>query len=214
MKQNGFTLIELAIALMVIGLLIGGVLKGQELIENAKVTATIRNINSYDAATMIFRNTYNALPGDMRQPTRIPNCTAALCNTPGNGDGQIYDTTEQYNFFPHLTKAGMIQGPEGAASTSAARENFFPTSPFKDLWTEVHYTSTYPNPSMKNYYVFFADDMDAKTPRLFDQKMDDGNALTGKIRPYTSESGWCFTISTGEYLDDGWCHYIYVESVF
>ena len=47
---GGFTLVELAISLMVIGLLIGGILKGQELVENARVTADIRNIKALDAA--------------------------------------------------------------------------------------------------------------------------------------------------------------------
>lgn len=117
-STKGFTLVELAIALMVIGLLIGGVLKGQELIENARVTQTIRDIKGYDAAALIFNNTYGALPGDIKKPQRIPGCTEAVCNIPGNGNGRIGDDGSGYevsNFFPHLGKAGMINGPQGGS---------------------------------------------------------------------------------------------------
>jgi prepilin-type N-terminal cleavage/methylation domain-containing protein len=86
-KNNaGFTLVELAIVMMIIGLLIGGILKGQELMENARVTSTIAQIQAYEASTTSFRDIYNAFPGDMRNATaRVPNCDGTTnC---GNGDG-------------------------------------------------------------------------------------------------------------------------------
>jgi len=89
-KQQGFTLVELAISLMIIGLLIGAVLKGQELIGNSMSVQVVRQLQGYRTAIAAFRGTYNKLPGDMTTPsTRLPNCTADPCSVAGNGDGLI-----------------------------------------------------------------------------------------------------------------------------
>jgi len=79
MLQRGFTLVELAIVMIVIGLLIGGVLKGQEMIKNSQVTSTIEQIQSLKSATLTFKDAYRGLPGDLTAAdatARIPNCAA------------------------------------------------------------------------------------------------------------------------------------------
>jgi prepilin-type N-terminal cleavage/methylation domain-containing protein len=121
--QAGFTLVELAIVMIIIGLLIAGVLKGQALIGNAKVTAQVAQFKSIDAAVSTFKDMYAALPGDILTPTtRLPNCGAAPCNIAGGGDGNIgpvgggtltfgaVPTTEQSNFFVHMSAADLITG--------------------------------------------------------------------------------------------------------
>ena len=76
--------------MIIIGLLIAGVLKGQELIGNARVTSTVAQIKAIDAATSTFKDTYANLPGDLVTPTtRLPNCLAAPCSNVGNGDGKL-----------------------------------------------------------------------------------------------------------------------------
>lgn len=74
-NQNGFTLVELAIVMTIIGLLIGGILKGQELMQNARVTATVAQVKSYESATFTFIDKYSALPGDLVTASeRLPGC--------------------------------------------------------------------------------------------------------------------------------------------
>jgi len=80
--NKGFTLVELAIVITIIGLLIGGVLKGQEMIQNARVTNTIAVSKSFQAALITFRDRFDNLPGDYLYATsKLSGCTAAsfLC---------------------------------------------------------------------------------------------------------------------------------------
>lgn len=122
-SQAGFTLVELAIVMIIIGLLIGGILKGQELIQNAQVTSTSSQIKAVEAALTTFRDSYNAVPGDMRNPgTRLPNCTGAVCNVANagatGGNGRIDQDpatgatagTEATRFWSHLAAADLIGG--------------------------------------------------------------------------------------------------------
>ena len=118
-SESGFTLVELAIVMIIIGLLIGGVLKGQQLITNAQVTATIAQIKALDAAATSFKDAYNDIPGDMTSPqTRLPNCTTAPCDNPGNGNQHLEGTpgtlpsaaNEGEAYFVQLAAASLITG--------------------------------------------------------------------------------------------------------
>ncbi len=120
-KQAGFTLVELAIVMIIIGLLIGGVLKGQELIKNAEISATISQVKAFDAAFGGFRDQFAAVPGDMsaaNATARIPNCAAVPCNRGGNGNGTVDQTpgallpaaAEGRTAWVQLQNAGYIPG--------------------------------------------------------------------------------------------------------
>lgn len=93
--QKGFTLVELAIVMTIIGLLIGGILKGQELMQNARVTSTVAQVKAYEAATTTFRDSYNAFPGDMpNAQNRIPNCVAACDPLPAGAGNSIVGVSD------------------------------------------------------------------------------------------------------------------------
>lgn len=127
LAQAGFTLVELAIVLLIVGLLISGILKGQEMIQNSRMTATIQQIKSYEAAVNTFRDSFGGLPGDLvTAQTRVPGCTtAAGCVAPaaasggGNGIiGAVGDAgaavtalnDERVQFWLHLALANLITG--------------------------------------------------------------------------------------------------------
>ena len=86
-KEQGFTLIELSIVLVIIGLIVGGVLVGQDLIRAAEVRATISQIEKYNTAVNTFRGKYNALPGDINASTATAFGFTARGTTAGEGDG-------------------------------------------------------------------------------------------------------------------------------
>jgi len=157
--QKGFTLVELAIVMTIIGLLIGGILKGQELMQNARITATVSQVKSYSAAVTTFKDMYQATPGDMLNAgTRLVGCppagTGVACNpaaaTAGNnivgldtwstawGAPGITATTttaptnvdaERYLFWAHLLLANLIGGINADGLSTAQTFSFGITNP-------------------------------------------------------------------------------------
>lgn len=123
-SEKGFTLVELAIVMIIIGLLIGGILKGQELVTNARVAATATQMKGYDAAVNTFRDSYSAFPGDMQNAdTRLPDCTGACGVNPtaaGTGNGRIEQNNfpavaagnEAQKFWLHMNAANVLSGVE------------------------------------------------------------------------------------------------------
>ena len=111
-KQHGVTLVEIAIVLVVIGLLLGGILKGQELINSAKVRAMAERQTSLKTAWFAFLDRYQAMPGDYADADKyIPGAA------PGGGDG-IIDKNESPIVFQHLTGAGLLRCSQCTASVA------------------------------------------------------------------------------------------------
>ncbi|MEK6745749.1 MAG: prepilin-type N-terminal cleavage/methylation domain-containing protein [Pseudomonadota bacterium] len=128
-KSAAFTLIELSIVLIIIGLVIGGTLVGKDLIKASELRSVISDIDKYKTAVNVFRLKYNAIPGDMSDATSIWGASAVCnwgkntdektCN--GNGDGIIGAPTnsdfsnasytyEYYSFWQHLSNANLVNG--------------------------------------------------------------------------------------------------------
>lgn len=112
-KQKGFTLIELAIVMVIVGLLLGGVLKGQGLITNAKIKRINRDFDSIAASVYSYLDRYGAMPGD--DPNAANRWGAGNTNA-GDGDGVIagdWEATtdnETTRLWQHLRLANLISG--------------------------------------------------------------------------------------------------------
>ncbi len=116
-QQRGFTLIEIAIVLVIIGFLLGGVLKGQELINTAKVRALNNNVDGITAAWFSFQDRYRAFPGDYTQA--IVNLPGIPAGGNGDGNGQVDADGERAHVWVHLQAAGYITGNFDASGVLA-----------------------------------------------------------------------------------------------
>jgi prepilin-type N-terminal cleavage/methylation domain-containing protein len=133
-RQGGFTLVEIAIVLVIIGLLLGGVLKGQELIENSKVKSVINDFNGIKAGYYGYQDRYKRLPGDDGPVATITARGGSWTGmAAGNNDGVIAVTAaqtfngggENATFFRHLRAAGLITGNPADLGAAALPRNAY-----------------------------------------------------------------------------------------
>lgn len=216
--NRAFSLVELSIVLVILGLLTGGILAGQSLIRAAELRSVSTEYQRYVTAVHSFRDKYFANPGDMNNATSFwlaaascpgdyttPATTPATCD--GNGNGFVSTTPERLRFWQHLANSGLIEGSYTGVSDGATY-NMTPgvNSPRGRIATAGWHTnysgalSGIANYFDGNYgHVFFygADDAGgtADSPVLrpeeawnLDTKTDDGVPATGKFRSYTQSS--------------------------
>jgi prepilin-type N-terminal cleavage/methylation domain-containing protein len=113
-RQTGFTLVEIAIVLVIIGLLLGGILKGQEMITQAKIKNVMADFSGISAAYHGYQDRYRRLPGDDSQASTRWGDLVVADN--GNGNGVVAGAyngagdIESRNFWLHLRKAGFVAG--------------------------------------------------------------------------------------------------------
>lgn len=177
-RQQGFTLVEIAIVLVIIGLLIGGVLKGQEMITNAKVTKVENDYKGISAAILAYQDRYGVLPGDdPAASTRFPGVWTAADN--GNGNGVIQgawnstnNTQESRKMWKHLRGAGFIKGPVDRTAASYQQ----PTNAFGGIIGFEQGMWNLPG----NVVVFGA--LPGKIAQILEARGDDGNPSQGSIQ--------------------------------
>ena len=99
---DGFSLMEISIVLLIIGIIAGGMLKGKDLIENAQIKSVVNDIQNFRIAYASYINLYDALPGD---DSEASSRFSSVSN--GDGDGKI-SPSDAKNILPHLYAAGLI----------------------------------------------------------------------------------------------------------
>jgi prepilin-type N-terminal cleavage/methylation domain-containing protein len=192
-NQSGFTLIEIAIVLVIIGLLLGGVLKGQELINSAKVKNLATDFRNIPVFIYGYQDKFRSLPGDdAKLADHVAGGTMATpLATRGNGiiDGNWNSSTatdESYLFWQHVRLAGLTSG-----STSTSATDYLPVNaaggtigiqsgtssvantPIKDL-------STTPI-AIRGTYIICSPNILGKFAKQLDLQLDDGNTATGSM---------------------------------
>ena len=164
-SQAGFTLVEIAIVLVIIGLLIGGVLKGQAMIQNAKVKRVAKQMDELRAAVMSFYDKYGLYPGDENIAAIPPGADAE-----GNGNGQIAGA-ETFELFRDLQLAGLISGIYNG-TTDLPRHAF--GDDVRLYWVNP------PGPANTQHYIRF-DNLPADVCLELDTKYDNSTWNTGSI---------------------------------
>ncbi|MDG4811707.1 prepilin-type N-terminal cleavage/methylation domain-containing protein [Hydrogenovibrio sp. 3SP14C1] len=176
-RQKGFTLVEMAIVLVIIGLLLGGVLKGQELINGAKIKNIHNDSQSIVSAVLTYQQRYKALPGDDNA-----SAIALLSTNTGNANGVI-EADEQTGFYEMLRRANLLTGDP--ADTTAPAHAFGGNI----VVTPDAYTNAQGN------NICFAN-MPGDAANIIDNQYDDGIPSSGAIQGHDSETSYAIDGST------------------
>ena len=201
-QQKGFTLVEIAIVLVIIGLLLGGVLKGQELITQAKIRNVANDLNGMSAAIYGYQDRYKKFPGDDDQASGRWTGT-----TSGGGNGQVggvekavldcagADTAkENCLFWQHLRLSGFVGGDP---SKTNAPQN------------AVGGVLQAQNGALGlSGLVICSTSLPGKIANAIDAQFDDGKPNSGQVRGTSTVTALDTNTDETAYVDDGSTTYV------
>ncbi len=194
-NQSGFTLIEIAIVLVIIGLLLGGVLKGQELINSAKVKNLASDFKNVPVFIYGYQDKFKALPGDDSAAT-THLAQSGVTITSGNGSGVIdgvwnATTGESFQFWQHVRLAGF--GP-GATDTGAG--DYIPKNAVGGKIGVTNSLTDTPITNMKGTYVVCSTSIPGKFAKQLDVTLDDGQTDSGSVMVAASGATGASTLNS------------------
>lgn len=185
-REHGFTLIEIAVVLVIIGLLLGGVFKAQELINSAKVKNLASDFRSIPLFIYGYQDKFKRLPGDDPDATNHLGDTAKIAadktgQKPGNGliEGK-WDSTdiadENVLFWQHVRLAGLATGSTDFADVTKAG------LPSNAEGGKVGIQMNTPISGLSGTYYICSSGINAKLAQQLDATLDDGSPKGGSLR--------------------------------
>ena len=183
-RQTGFTLIEIAIVLVIIGLLLGGILKGQELINSARVKNLAADFRNVPVFIYGYQDKFRSLPGD---DTAAIEHVGTDTLTPGEGDGDGLiegewdsdtNTDESFLFWQHVRLAGLAPGPTSLLAGDYAPRNA--------AGGEIGVQGSAPYVGMTGTYFICSGGILGRFAKQLDSQLDDGDTESGSVRVGTS----------------------------
>ena len=220
--QSGFTLVEIAIVLVIIGLLLGGILKGQEMITQAKIKNLINDFNGLAAAMYSYQDRYRAMPGDELNATVAGRWTGAFGGD-GNGTfvrGATAAATDVYNnaptipaaataeanlFWLHLRLSGFVPGSTDVGAAASTQQPNNSVNGVVGVQTSgMGFVSN----------VICTSNLPDKVAIAVDTQADDGSAIRGQVRGVT-QTAPNPAVTTGilEYQENGTNQYLLCKSL-
>jgi len=191
--QGGFTLIEIAIVLVVVGLILGGVMQGQRLIDGARVRSMVSDVNGIRTAWYSFQDRYRSLPGDFPSATTQIDSAA----TPGNGNGKIDDGQERASVWQQLALAGFITGDfDGKQATTGSADDVLcadstcPRNPYNGYYKFSFGAQAVDAAGPANEF-FTGDQIPVSILAQLDTRLDDGRANSGRFRVHKAFAATC-----------------------
>ena len=196
-RQRGFTLVEIAIVLVIIGLLLGGILKGQELINSARVRNLADTATGIQAAYYGFIDRYRRIPGDWSSSAAQLAIGQTLTTlTPGgnnngqidNGTGGTPDYTEPNAMWVQLAAAGFIQGSyTGGTTQPSTTTGEAPLNAFNNVMI-MGRTDNFANAPSARLHLVLGRGIPVDVMRELDTKLDDGVPTSGDLRATNTDT--------------------------
>ena len=190
-QQSGFTLVEIAIVLVIIGLLLGGILKGQELINSAKVKNLANDFRVIPTYIYAYQDKFKTLPGDDPQAVAHLSASATQAGAgAGNGvmDGawnSINPADESFLFWQHVRLANLAAGP-----TVVTDPDYLPKNAVGGVLGVSSMATGQPQiTGMTGSYQICSKGILGRFVKQLDIQMDDGNTATGSMRAVPDGSG-------------------------
>jgi prepilin-type N-terminal cleavage/methylation domain-containing protein len=194
-RPRGFTLVEISIVLVVVGLILGGVMVGQSMIRSSQVGKLNAEVEAYRAAVASFQDKYATLPGDLTNASRYWTGASS-----GDGDGRLDNFAENFNFWRHLALSGQIKGSfTGVTGPGSAYDAVIHANVPESALGDAGYMPLNSYNTGVNYFYAdgdiglllgrdvggsytFAPALTVGEAYAMDQKFDDGLAVSGIIK--------------------------------
>lgn len=192
-RQSGFTLIEIAIVLVIIGLLLAAVLQGQEMINSAKVKDLASDFRKVPVYIYGYLDRFKEVPGD--DPRVVANVAGTLATSPAGVQGNSVinglwnsatTTDESFLFWQHTRLAGLAAG-----STDISNPTYVPRNAdngIMGIQSNVGFVTITAPTAMTGTYIICSDGILGKYVRQLDITLDDGETSTGSVRAVLQSS--------------------------